>query len=374
MVLALKELLYSKGRFIMIGFIIVLISWLVFILSGLGTGLSALSTGVVSQADITGIVFEEGSEYSLSKSNISSSLSEEVSKQEGVTDTAEISTFNTSVRKEGTANENEKITDVVLIGIEPNSFMQPDIVEGSTWNTSEQTQVIADASLQSEGYSIGDSIEFSGTDKAVTIVGFTENKTLYHQSALYAQTDDFRDIRFSEPELANGAEDSVSGIAIQGDEVNMAALSEPGSGIEYGTKEETIKAIPGYVAENATIMMMLWFLMIISAFILGVFFYVLTNQKTHQFGVLKAIGGSNGFIMRSVVSQVFVLSLISILLGIGLTYLTVLALPETMPFQLETNMVVIYSAVLLVISVLSSLFSVARISKIDPLTALGRIE
>lgn len=374
MTLALKELLYSKGRFIMIGLIIVLISWLVFILSGLGTGLSTLSTGVLSQADFTGVVFEEGSEYSLSKSKISGSLSEEVSAQEGVSDTAALSTFNTSIRKAGTANSNEKITDIVLIGIAPDSFMEPDLVEGNRWNGSEENQVIADISLENEGYAIGDSITFSGTDKEVTIVGFTKDQTLYHQSSLYVSMDKFRDIRFPNAESANGIENVVSGIAVRGEDIDMQALTEPGSGIEYGTKEETINAIPGYVAENATITMMLWFLMIISAFILGVFFYVLTNQKTHQFGVLKAIGGSNGFIVRSVISQVFFLALISILLGIGLTSLTVLILPETMPFQLEAEMVSIYSLVLLGISILSSLFSVARISKIDPLTALGRAE
>ena len=73
-------------------------------------------------------------------------------------------------------------------------------------------------------------------------------------------------------------------------------------------------------------------------------------------------------------SQVFVLSFFSILVGIGLTYLTAMVFPEEMPFNLDPVLVIIYGIVLLVISVGSSLFSVRRISKIDPLTALGRVE
>ena len=145
-------------------------------------------------------------------------------------------------------------------------------------------------------------------------------------------------------------------------------------GVEVVTKSAAINGMPGYTAENGTIMMMLVFLIVISAFVIAVFFYVLTIQKTQQFGVMKAIGASNGFIARAIVSQVFVLSFFSILIGIGLTYLTAMVFPEEMPFNLDPVLVIIYGIVLLAISVGSSLFSVRRISKIDPLTALGRVE
>ena len=121
-------------------------------------------------------------------------------------------------------------------------------------------------------------------------------------------------------------------------------------------------------------MMMLSFLMVISALIIGVFFYVFTMQKSNQFGIMKAIGAKNGFLGKAVVSQVFVLSLVSIIIGILLTYGTAAVLPKGMPFILETRLMVTYSLVLLVIALLSSLVSVRTIVKIDPLKALGRVE
>ncbi|MNC33702.1 FtsX-like permease family protein [compost metagenome] len=107
---------------------------------------------------------------------------------------------------------------------------------------------------------------------------------------------------------------------------------------------------------------------------LAVFFYVLTLQKSNQFGILKAIGASNGFLGKAIVSQVFLLSLISIVVGILLTYGTALILPEGMPFALDVKLVVLYAILLLVISVLGSLVSVRKITKIDPLQAIGRVE
>ena len=74
--------------------------------------------------------------------------------------------------------------------------------------------------------------------------------------------------------------------------------------IEVATKQEAINGIPGYTAENGTIMLMLAFLGTISAFVVTVFFYVLTLQKSNQFGVMKAIGASNRFLGRAVVALV----------------------------------------------------------------------
>ena len=68
MFLALKELKHSKGKFIMIGLIIVFISWLVFVLAGLGTGLSDLATSTLKYAEADYVIFEEETDFSFSKS------------------------------------------------------------------------------------------------------------------------------------------------------------------------------------------------------------------------------------------------------------------------------------------------------------------
>lgn len=97
-------------------------------------------------------------------------------------------------------------------------------------------------------------------------------------------------------------------------------------------------------------------------------------QKTQQFGVMKAIGASNGFIGKAIVAQVAILSVLGIVIGIVFTYLTAKILPEGMPFDLEPTLIITYAIVLLIIALLSSIVSVRQIVKIDPLTALGRVE
>lgn len=373
MFLASKELLHSKGRFVMIGLIIVLVSWLVFILSGLGNGLSDLAAGTLRQSEATAVVVEKGSEMSLSKSMISASVIDEVKEQQNITDAAAIGTASTSVWKEGESKD-EKKTDVILVGVAPGSFMEPNPIKGEGLTINQDNQVIADDSLQNDGFVIGDQLSLNGSKETMTIAGFTNHQTLNHQPAVFTTLPKFRAVKYAAPDSDNGINDVVNGILVKGSNIDTDKLAGAASGLEAGTKKEAVNAVPGYTAENGTIMLMLWFLMVISAFVLGVFFYVLTNQKIQQFGVLKAIGGSNGFVIHSVMSQVFILSLISILAGILLTYITTLFLPDTMPFHLQPLMVGVYSIILLLISLISSLFSVVKIAKIDPLTALGRVE
>lgn len=375
MFLALKELLHNKLRFTMIGLIIVLIAWLVFILSGLGNGLSTLSAATIKNWEAEHVVYEKGAGATFSKSLISESLQSEIEAQPNVKAVAPFSQAVIAVLPVDGVVEDEEKTDAALLGIEAGTFLEPEIVEGQALDPSIKNGVIGNITLKDQqGLAIGDVLAIDGSEMEVQIVGFVKNETFNHLPALYANMEFVREYKYAAPGSNNGIEDAINSFAVLGQDVDPDAMASNIEGIEVVKKSAAINGMPGYTAENGTIMMMLAFLIVISAFVIAVFFYVLTIQKTQQFGVMKAMGASNGFIAKAIVSQVFVLSFIAIIVGIGLTYLTAMAFPEGMPFNLDPTLVVTYAIVLLVISVGSSLFSVSRISKIDPLTALGRVE
>ncbi|PZX02942.1 putative ABC transport system permease protein [Psychrobacillus insolitus] len=375
MFLALKELKHGKLRFTMIGLIIVLIAWLVFILSGLGNGLSTLSAATIKNWEAEHVVYENGAGATFSKSLLSQSLQSEIEAQPGVEEVAPFSQAVIAILPTAGVTEGEKKVDTALLGIEAGTFLHPEVVEGKALDPNIKNGVVGNIILKDQkGYAIGDVIAIDGSELEVEIIGFVENETFNHLPSLFANMDFVRDYKYAAPGSNNGVEDAINAFAVLGKDVDAEQMIKAVDGVEVVTKSAAINGMPGYTAENGTIMMMLVFLIVISAFVIAVFFYVLTIQKTQQFGVMKAIGASNGFIARAIVSQVFVLSFFSILVGIGLTYLTAMVFPEEMPFNLDPALVITYGIVLLAISVGSSLFSVRRISKIDPLTALGRVE
>lgn len=374
MFLALKELKHGKLRFLMIGIITVLIAWLVFILSGLGNGLSTLSAATFKNMKADYVTFEEGSRSSMSRSLLPESLVAELEEQDHVSSATPMgATMATALKKSTPAKDSEKV-DIAILGITPGSFLEPTIIEGNPLNKDTSLGVIANDTLKDKGFKIGDTLTIEGSLEEMKIIGFVENETFNHLPAIFTTLDKWRSIQFAAPGSDNGIKNPVNGIMLQGENIVPDKLHDNFDNTEIVTKAEAIQGMPGYKEENGTIMMMLAFLLAISAFVLAVFFYVLTLQKSNQFGILKAIGASNGFLGKTIVSQVFLLSLGSIVVGILLTYGTALILPEGMPFTLDLKLVVIYAIILLIISILSSLISIRKITKIDPLQAIGRIE
>ena len=115
-------------------------------------------------------------------------------------------------------------------------------------------------------------------------------------------------------------------------------------GTKTYTKQEIIKSLPGYQAEQMTITMVEWLLVVITAFIIGIFFFIINLQKEKEFGVLKAIGTRMSRLVR------FILS---------------------MPFFLVPSQVILVLASFILISILGSLATVIRVAKIDPAKIIG---
>lgn len=373
MFLAMKELMHSKMRFLMIIIIFVLLAWLVFILSGLGNGLSTLAASTFKTMKADYVIFEEGSQSSMSKSLLSEQLSAEAAQLPNVSAAAPMGSSMATALK-GQSAKNEDKLDVAIIGINPGSFLEPSVVEGQGLSAENPKGVIVNTTMKDEGYGVGDTFQLDGTTESLTIIGFVENQTYNHVASVFTPMAEWRKIAFAAPGSDKGIAGPVNAIMLQGKDIDPGVVNSKLANVDTVTRSAAVQGMPGYKEENGTILMMLAFLLAIAAFVLGVFFYVMTMQKTNQFGIMKAIGASNGFLSKAIVSQVFVLSLISIVVGVVLTYGTAAIMPKGMPFKLETTLVVTYSVILLVIAMLSSLVSVRKITKIDPLKALGRAE
>ncbi|RUL53535.1 MULTISPECIES: ABC transporter permease [Lysinibacillus] len=373
MFLAMKEMKHSKTRFVMIGAIIMLIAWLVFILSGLGNGLSSLAAATMKNIDGDVFIYEKGSEASMMKTKVSGSIADDIEGKYSVDEAAKFGQSTIIVHNENITDANEK-NDVAFIGIEPDKFIEPTAVEGQQLNPNEKFGVLIDESLHKKGYEIGDTIVVTSSNLKLKVIGFTKGETFNHLPTIFGHIETWQSYAFAAPGSDNGLESPVSMIALQGENIEIEKIQDNYDLIETFSKSEAVMGMPGYKEESATIYMMLAFLFVISAVIIAVFFYVFILQKTQQFGVMKAIGASDRFIKNSIISQVFVLSLVSIIAGIALTYLTALALPEAMPFNLDFKIVLLYGVILLIVSVVGSVISARQVTKIDPLTAIGRVE
>lgn len=105
----------------------------------------------------------------------------------------------------------------------------------------------------------------------------------------------------------------------------------------------------------------------IGTVITGFMFYSFTIDNLRYFGTLKAMGVSNGTLMRMVLLQAFVVGNIGFGLGIGVAALFGTSMKETqLAFKLPWQLLVVSGSAVTIICVLSAMLSMRRVFALEP--------
>jgi putative ABC transport system permease protein len=148
-------------------------------------------------------------------------------------------------------------------------------------------------------------------------------------------------------------------------------LIDAEAGTTTMTLTESFNASPGYEAETLTLSMIQVFLYAICALVVGAFFTVWTIQRTHDIAVLRAVGASSGYLLRDSLAQAAILLFGFTALGVAAGVGMGVAMPDAMPFDLEVAPIAVASAVTIALGLSGAAIAVLRITRIDPLRALG---
>ena len=258
-------------------------------------------------------------------------------------------------------NLNEDVKQKVSIfGVNNGSFLIPPVIQGRTFEA--KNEVVIEKSLsEKEGF---DTIKTANSDTELKIVGYTEKSRFNVAPVIYMNINDFQVLKYGDKKSIDNP--IINAFVVKGE------LKDYDSSIfQKVSIADFINELPGYSAQILTFGLMIGFLIVISAIIIGIFMYVLTIQKTPIFGIMKAQGISNGIIGISVLSQTFLLSLVGSILGLVGTWGTSLVLPSAVPFLGNGLYYSVIFVSLIIFSLIGTLFSVLAIRKIDPLKAIG---
>lgn len=349
MFLAWNEIKRNKLKFSLIIGVLILISYLLFLLSGLAKGLINMNTEGINRWGADAIVLNKDANQTVQQSSFDKTLVNGKFDKQATLKQAAVIVSN------GKIEEN-----ALLYGTQKDAFIVPQLTEGRTFTA--DNEVIADGTLKEKGFKLGDTLSLSQSDETLKIVGFTESAKYNASPVLFGNDQKIEKIN----PLLTG--DKTNAVVVKDSHWQHQKLDSTLEVIDINT---FIENLPGYQAQNLTLNFMISFLFIISATVIGVFLYVITLQKTQLFGVLKAQGFTNGDLVKVVLSQTFVLALIGTVIGLILTLVTGTFLPSAVPIKFEMLTLIIFGIVLILVSLLGSLFSIMTIRKIDPLKAIG---
>lgn len=373
MFLAVRELLFARTRVLLMGSVIALISVLMVILSGLSSGLVEDGVSGLQRTPVQAFAFSEGTktDSAFSRSVVTQDQADTWAARPDVDDAELMGNAIVNAHTGGGT-----AIDLTVFGITVGSFLEPAVGEGTA--LSGPRDVILSTSARDEGVVVGDTVIIDRIGTELTVVGFTEDKrTFGHVDIAYLPLRTWQEINSGLP--AGSAIDprvytEASVVALRGvnDAMPDLAAGDSAAGTSSKTLEESFDASPGYTAEMMTMSMIISFLYAISALVVGAFFSIWTVQRMRELAVLRAVGASTGYLLRDSLLQAVVILVGSVtcgvLVGLGLGS----GLDGTgMPFALEPGPIAQGAILLIVLGLVGAGLAILRITRINPLTALG---
>lgn len=349
MFLAWNEIRRNKLKFGLIIGVLTMISYLLFLLSGLANGLINMNKEGIDKWQADAIVLNKDANQTVQQSVFNKKdIENKYKKQATLKQTGEI-----------VSNGHQK-DNVLVFGVEKSSFLVPSLIEGH--KATKDNEVLADETLKNKGFKIGDTLSLSQSDEKLHIVGFTESAKYNALPVIFTNDATIAKIN---PRLTG---DKINAVVVRDTNWKDKKLNQE---LEAVSINDFIENLPGYKPQNLTLNFMISFLFVISATVIGIFLYVMTLQKTSLFGILKAQGFTNGYLANVVISQTLILALFGTAFGLLLTGVTGAFLPDAVPVKFDVLTLLVFAIVLMIVSVLGSLFSILTIRKIDPLKAIG---
>lgn len=341
--IAWKEIKKNKVRFLILGSIIFLVSLLTFIISGLANGLSQDNASLIKDLPEGQFYMNKDGDETYNLSKIDSDLQDEIINKE-----KDAVAF--SIQMGFLNSETDKQHSVAFV-TSTNSELFENVEDG---------EIILDQSMEDKGIRVGDVLtnnQFSGEFK---VKGFVEQKKFSHAPVAYINMKNYQEIyRVMEMQL----------LFIPGGE-----SSEQFTGLQSFSNKDFLNTIPSYNAEQMSLNMIVWFLVVISGMLFAIFFYMMNIQKVGLYGILKAIGMKTSSLFKIMWSQMLFITIVSLLLSISFSQLFNMIAPEGMPFHLTFETTVQLSLVFLFIGFIGATLSGIQIKKIEPLHAIQQGE
>lgn len=356
MFVAWRDLRSAKGRFTLMGTVIVLITLLVGLLSGLTAGLARENVSAITGLPADRLAFAappSGRSVSFTDSTVTEEQWRAWAERPGVTgaEPLGIRTLN--------AVAGDRTAAVSAFGAEPESGLAPGPVGAGKAVLSESAAEELDAAA-------GDAVRLGPLE--VTVAAVSGDASYSHTPVVWTSLDDWQKLGHT----GTTVREQATVIALSGGGGADWAAGDAAAGTEARTVDDALDAIGSHQAENGSLQLMRGFLFAISALVIGAFFTVWTVQRAGDVAVLKALGASTPYLLKDALGQAVLMLTAGTLLGTALAVgIGVLVGGGDVPFVLEPLTVLGPAAVIVALGLLGAALAVRRITAVDPLTALG---
>lgn len=360
MFVAWKDLRFAKGRFALMGTVVILITLLVGLVSGLTAGLAKDSTSAITSLPADQLVFsaptaaEDG--LSFTTSNVGEDTATAWARVPGITSADPLGITTTR------AQAGERTASVSAFGVEPGSHLAP-----SAGQLQDGTVVLSTGAADDLYAQPGDTLTLAGQQLRVADV--SGDASFSHTPVIWTSLADFQHLTGG-----SGGDTRATVIALTTNSGADLAAADAELDTRTVSSDDALSAIGSFTSENGSLQLMRGFLFVISALVIGAFFTVWTIQRSGDIAVLKALGASTRYLLRDALGQAVVLLVLGTVTGAAIAAGVGAALGATdadVPFVLDLSTVAVPVLIIIALGAAGAALSIRRITSVDPLTALG---
>lgn len=369
MKLAFRELRRRPGRFVTAVVILTLIANLIMLFGGILDSLIGNSWAAVRAQPGDVIVFSDKAQSSFLRSRVDAPLRDTVASVAEVAEVGGIGIVQLGARVPGKGPRD--LVDIALFGYELPPRGVPAQMPGDG-------QVYADESARDQGVEEGMEILLGPARTPVTVIGFVSGTNYLGQSSLWGSPTTWRTVlQANRPDEILPDTTFQSLVVVGRDGVNPGDLARAiddatDAATETLTIDAAANALPGVQEQQGTFNQIINTIVVVALVVVALFFALLVVERTSLYGVLKAIGASSLALFTTVVVQAVVVALVASVIAGALATLLALTVPSAaFPFSFGPGRFFSSAAILVVAAVIGCAFSLRRVLKVDPASAIG---
>jgi putative ABC transport system permease protein len=365
MFLALKEMRRAKARFGLLMAAIGLLVFLVLFQQSLQNGLLMGFVGGLRNQSAPVLVYSVDGRRNLQGGVVVPDLEQRVRTIEAVGKVGRLS-LSTFTAQAGGAQ-----ADAAVVGYEDIALGAPKKLAKGRYPAS-GAEAVANESDAGRGFDVGDVVTLEPGGFPITVVGLARDIQINVTPTLYVQYGTYEAaVRSRFPDAATILPNALAVSPVIGvsDAELVRRINAVSSDLDALVRNDAANKAPGVstVRQSFSLIFLLYALVV--PFITGLFFLIITFQKSGSLTLLRAIGAPARKLVTALLIQVLVVVAGGLALGIALYAPISQQHLGGITLRFESGAVIFWVVLLLFFGLISSLFSARRVLNIDPITA-----
>jgi putative ABC transport system permease protein len=369
MYLALREMRRATSRFGLLVGAVGLLVFLILTQQALQDGLISSFVGAIRQQSAPVLVFSTDGQKTLQGSVISPPLEEAIRAVDGIGAAGRIGQGTFTVQVDG----DDATSDAAIIGAE-----DPSLGGVRRVDQGRQAEAPGEAVGSAADFSVGDRVRIvpvgvsGAAGPELTVVGVVDDAQLQVTPTLFTAWADYEAVARAVNPEAGAVLPNVIGLRPADGttaEQLIDAVNATSEDADALTREQAATDTPGVgqVRQSFQLIFLLYGLVV--PLVTGLFFLIVTFQKSASLTLLRAVGVDSAALVRSLLFQVVLVVTGGLLIGTVLYWPLSQQTVGAIGLRFDPVAVGVWSALLLGLGLLSALVAARRVLRIDPIEA-----